>query len=371
MIVMKKTIVVTGTHLTPALAVIDQLRKTPEKWQIYYFGRRYTMEGKRVLSPEFRLLPAQKITLVNIPAGRLQRRFTLWTIPSLLRIPLGLVISFYHLVKIRPDVICSFGGYVSVPVVIAAKVLGIPGLTHEQTAAVGLANRINGLFVDRIAITFPQSRQFFPKEKTVLTGNPIRPEIFSSSKPLCRFPHPKPQIYLTGGSQGATALNQTVWKILPQLTARYNLIHQCGGHDYPRLKKSYQTLPKKIKDSYFLIDYLGPESIGWALNSDIIIGRSGANTVLEIAALGQPAILIPLPKTAHDEQRKNAKFLTSAGAGKIIEQKNLSGPILLTTIEEILANQKKYRLRAQKLKSKINLDAAGKIVKQIQQLARP
>lgn len=367
---MKKTIVITGTHLTPALAVIDQLRKAPEKWQIYYFGRRYTMEGKRNPSPESQLLPAQKITFINIPAGRLQRRFTPWTIPSLLKVPLGFAVSLYHLIKIKPDVLCSFGGYVSVPVVVAAKILGIPSLTHEQTAAAGLANRINSLFVDRIAITFPQSRQFFPKEKTVLTGNPIRPEIFSSPKPLYQFSCPKPQIYLTGGSQGASILNQIVWEILPQLTTRYNLIHQCGGHDYPKLKKKYQTLPQKIKSSYFLVDYLGPESIGWALNSDLIIGRSGANTVLEIAALGRPAILIPLPKTAHDEQRKNAKFLTSAGASKIIEQKNLSGPILLAAIEEVMTNEKQYRLQAQKLKSKINLNAAANIVKQIQQLAR-
>jgi len=366
---MKKTIVITGTHLTPALAVIEELQKTPKKWQIYYLGRRYTMEGKSIPSPESRLLPTKKVTFINIPAGRLQRRFTIWTIPSLLRIPLGLFVSLYHLIKIKPDVLCSFGGYVSVPVVIAGKILAIPSLTHEQTIVVGLANRINGFLVDRVAITFPQSQKFFPKEKTVLTGNPIRPEIFQSKKPLYHFAHRKPQIYLTGGGQGASSLNQAVWEVLPQLAGSYNLIHQCGGHDYPRLKKKYQSLSTAIKKSYFLIDYIDSESIGWAFNSDIIIGRSGANTVLEIAALGKPAILIPLPKTAHDEQRANAQLLTQAGAGEIINQENLSGPVLLAAINQMMAKHNQYRLQAQKLKQQANLDAAANIVKQLQQLA--
>ncbi|MDD3532144.1 MAG: UDP-N-acetylglucosamine--N-acetylmuramyl-(pentapeptide) pyrophosphoryl-undecaprenol N-acetylglucosamine transferase [Candidatus Shapirobacteria bacterium] len=366
---MKKTIVITGTHLTPALAVIEELKKNPEKWQIYYLGRRYTMEGKRTPSPESKILPAQKITFINIPTGRLQRRFTVWTIPSLLRVPLGLIVSLYHLAKIKPNVICSFGGYVSVPVVIAGKILTIPSLTHEQTGVVGLANRINSLFVNRVAVTFPQSQQFFPKEKTVLTGNPIRPEIFNSQKPLYNFTRRKPQIYLTGGSQGASVLNQAVWEVLPQLINSYNLIHQCGGHDYSKLKGKYQNLPKTTKEGYFLTDYIGPKSIGWAFNSDIIIGRSGANTVLEIAALGKSAIMIPIPKTAHNEQQINAQFLAKAGAGKIIEQKNLSGPTLLAKIEEMINNQRKYQARAQKLKQRINLDAAASIVRQLQELA--
>ena len=366
---MKKTIVITGTHLTPALAIIEELQKTPQKWQIYYLGRRYTMEGKSIPSPESRLLPTKKVTFINIPAGRLQRRFTIWTIPSLLRVPLGLFVSLYHLIKIKPDVLCSFGGYVSVPVVIAGKILAIPSLTHEQTVVVGLANRINGFLVNRVAITFPQSQQFFPKEKTVLTGNPLRPEIFQSKKPLYRFAHRKPQIYLTGGGQGASSLNQAVWEVLPQLVNGYNLIHQCGGHDYPELKKKYQSLSVTIKRGYCLVDYISPESIGWAFNSDIIIGRSGANTVLEIAALGKPAILIPLPKTAHDEQQANAQLLVQAGAGEIINQKTLSGQVLLATINQMMAKHNQYRLQAQKLKQQANLGAATNIVKQLQQLA--
>ncbi|MDD3679418.1 MAG: UDP-N-acetylglucosamine--N-acetylmuramyl-(pentapeptide) pyrophosphoryl-undecaprenol N-acetylglucosamine transferase [Candidatus Shapirobacteria bacterium] len=365
---MKKTIVITGTHLTPALAIIKELKKEPEKWEIYYLGRRYTMEGDKTASAESLLLPEKKINFVGIPAGRLQRRFTGWTIPSLLKVPLGFFTSLYHLAKIKPHVICSFGGYVSVPVIMAGKFLGVPSLTHEQTITVGLANRINGWLVDRVAITFPQSQKFFPKKKTVLTGNPIRSEIFQQSPALYRFLKKQPQIYLTGGSQGANILNKTVWPILPQLTEKYNLIHQCGGHDYPKLQRKYQQLSKKIKDAYFLVNYIKPDSIGWAFSSELIIGRSGANTILEIAALGKPAILIPLPKTSHNEQFLNARFLADQGGAVIISQQELSGKKLLKTIDQVFSNLNKYQHRAQKLKKQINTDAAKKIVDQLQQL---
>ncbi|MGI6278704.1 MAG: UDP-N-acetylglucosamine--N-acetylmuramyl-(pentapeptide) pyrophosphoryl-undecaprenol N-acetylglucosamine transferase [Patescibacteria group bacterium] len=368
---MKKTIVITGTHLTPALAVIKELKKSSSpKWQIYYLGRRYTMEGKKNRSAESLLLPQKKIKFINIPAGRLQRRFTVWTIPSLLKVPLGFITSLYYLNKIKPDVICSFGGYVSVPVMAAGKILSIPSLTHEQTTVVGLANRINSYLSDCVAITFPQSQKFFPASKTIVTGNPLRPEIFQKDKGLYQFGQKKPQVYITGGSQGAQIINKTVWSILPQLTKKYNLIHQCGAHDYPKLIKKYQKLPKKIKDAYFLVDYIRPESIGWALDSDLIIGRSGANTVLEIASLGKPAILVPLPKTSQNEQFFNALYLANRGGGKIIEQKNLSEKKLLKTINRVFANLKKYQAKAKKLKKEIKLDAASRITNKLQKLAQ-
>lgn len=364
----KKTIVFTGTHPTPALAVIKKLQENPSEWEIYYLGRKYTMEGSRFPSPESLLLPKEKVKFISIPAGRLQRHFTIWTIPSLLRIPLGFMVSLYWLAKIKPQVICSFGGYVSVPVIIAGKILGIPSLTHEQTATVGLANKINGYFVDRVAITFPDSRKFFPEKKVILTGNPIRQEIFQKGQPLYQFAQKRPQIYLTGGSQGAEILNKTIWSILPQITKAYNLIHQCGDHDYPKLQEKYRQLPQKIAQAYFLTNYLDPSSIGWAFNSDLIISRSGANTVLEIGALGKPAILIPLPKTANNEQVANASLLARQGGAIIIDQKDLSGPKLLAVVEKMMTNLSYYQKKAQKIKKQIKTDAAQRLVEELEKL---
>lgn len=367
---MKKTIFFTGTHLTPALAVIKELKKDPKRWQIYYLGRKYTMEGDKTQSPESLLLPKEGVKFINIPAGRFQRHFTCWTIPSLLRVPLGLVVSLYHLAKIKPNAICSFGGYVSVPVIIAGKLLGIPSLTHEQTITVGLANKINGRLVNRVAITFPESEKFFPKNKIVLTGNPIRPEIFQKDQAPYRFPQKKPQIYLTGGSQGAQILNETIWSILPKIVKNYNLIHQCGHRDYSKWQKKYHRLPKEIKQAYFLTSYIESRFIGWALSSDLIISRSGANTILEIGALGKPAILIPLPKTTHNEQILNAEFLASRGGGIIINQKSLSAPKLLIAIEQVMDNLSYYQEKAQKLKKQIKTDAAKRLVKELQKLTK-
>jgi UDP-N-acetylglucosamine--N-acetylmuramyl-(pentapeptide) pyrophosphoryl-undecaprenol N-acetylglucosamine transferase len=367
---MKKTIIITGTHLTPALAIIRKLQESPEEWQIYYLGRKHTMEADKSPSPESSLLPKEKVKFISIPAGRLQRCFTVWTIPSLLRVPLGFIISLYWLAKIKPDVICSFGGYVSVPVIIAGKLLGIPSLTHEQTATVGLANKINGHFVNRVAITFPDSRKFFPKKKTILTGNPIRPEILQSHQPLYQFFLERPQIYLTGGSQGARILNESIWAILPQITKKYNLIHQCGNYDYPKLQEKYHRLPQKIRQAYFLKNYLESSSVGWALNSDLIISRSGANIILEIGVLGKPAILIPLPKTANNEQVANANFLAAQGGAIIINQKDLSGPKLLAAIEKVMNNLAYYQKKAQKTKRQIKTNAAQRLVEELVKLIK-
>lgn len=366
-----KTIVVTGTHSTPALATIEELKKDQENdWQIYYLGRQFSMEGDKTPSPESIVFPEQGVSFIHIPAGRLQRRFTRYTVPSLLRIPWGCLVSLYWLFKIKPNIVCSFGGYVSVPVVLAAKLLAIPSLTHEQTATVGLANKINSFLVNRVAITFPQTRNLFPKGKTILTGNPIRSEIFDTTKPLHQFEKSRPTIYFTGGSQGASSLNEVIWSILPDLARKYNIIHQCGGHDYIKLKKQYRHLKKEVKEAYFLVDYIKSDSVGWALNSDLVVGRSGANTVLELAALARPAILIPLPKSANNEQLLNAHFLADQNQATIINQAEFSDQTLLATINQMMEHLTEYQSSACQVKEQIKTDAATRIVEQIQQLAK-
>jgi len=231
-----KRIIITGAHLTPALAIISELKERGN-WQIYYLGRKYTLEGDKTPSAESQVLPQVGIKFIPIPAGRLQRKFTRWTIPSLIRIPLGVIHSFWHLLKIRPDLVCSFGGYVSVPIVFAAWLLGIPSLTHEQTVVVGLANKINALFANKVAISFSDSAQFFPKKKVILTGNPLRQEIFKIGKPLFSLPKNRKTIYITGGSQGASVINQAVLEALPELIKNYNIIHQCGNKEFPKIAR--------------------------------------------------------------------------------------------------------------------------------------
>ncbi|PIS14983.1 undecaprenyldiphospho-muramoylpentapeptide beta-N-acetylglucosaminyltransferase [Candidatus Shapirobacteria bacterium CG09_land_8_20_14_0_10_38_17] len=357
-----KRIIITGAHLTPALAIISELKERGN-WQIYYLGRKYTLEGDKTPSAESQVLPQVGIKFIPIPAGRLQRKFTRWTIPSLIRIPLGVIHSFWHLLKIRPDLVCSFGGYVSVPIVFAAWLLGIPSLTHEQTVVVGLANKINALFANKVAISFSDSAQFFPKKKVILTGNPLRQEIFKIGKPLFSLPKNRKTIYITGGSQGASVINQAVLEALPELIKNYNIIHQCGNKEFPKIARKRKSLPVKWQQYYFLTGYVDPKDIGWVFkNAHLVISRGGANTILELAALGKPAIIIPIPWATHNEQMKNAKFLSDKGLAEILGQSKLNGQTLTQKIQKMNAHLNNYQKAGEKIKKEINRQSSQSLV---------
>lgn len=358
---MSKKIVITGGHLAPAMAVIEELRKRGG-WEIYYLGRKYAMEGEKILSEESKIIPNLGVKFIPVAAGRLQRRFTSWTIPSLLRVPVGFFQSLIFLWRIKPKVICSFGGYVSVPVVVAGWLLRIPILTHEQTVVFGLASKMNSFFANKVAVSFPQSLSYFPKDKVILTGNPLRKEIFEIIKPSW-FPVDQsssyPIIYITGGNQGSHVINMAVVEILPKLLEKYIVIHQTG-------EKDYQQMANKSQERYLVVPYVGPEEIGWVLNkASLIVSRAGANTVCEIAALGKPALFIPIPWSYQDEQTKNAQMLVESGIAEILPQSELSGASLFAKISKMAGNLDNYQRNVAQAKKLVELDAAQKIVEQI------
>jgi len=376
-----KKIVITGGHLAPALAVISELQKRSlpagrqGDWEIYYLGRKTAMEESNTSSVESRVIPTLGVEFIPISTGRLQRRFTRYTIPSLLRIPLGFFQALVQLRRIKPDVICSFGGYVSVPVVVVGKLLRIPILTHEQTVVFGLASKINSFFADKVAVSFKESLAHFPKSKVVLTGNPIREEIFQFQKPSW-FQPPVSNfqfrtIYITGGNQGSSVINSAVLEILPKLLEKFIVIHQCGDFDYGFVDETTATLGQRLKERYFLSNFVSHDEIGWVLSSaNLIISRAGINTVCEIAILGRPAIFIPIPWSFQDEQAKNAKMLVEAGIAEILPQSQLSGKTLLEKISQMMENLEKYQKNAQKAKSLITLDGGKRLVDEIVSLKR-
>lgn len=352
----QKRLVITGGHLTPALALINEIKKDRGKWQIYYFGRKYALEGLKKPSFESRTISQLKnVYFVPLEAGKIQRRWTRYTLVHLIKIPFGLLMAFFWLLKIRPKLIISFGGYLSVPVIIAGWFLGIPSITHEQTPVMGLANRINSFFVKKIAVSFPSLLSKLNSEKVVLTGNPLRSEIFKrkptqSSRLWPKINSPKPLLYITGGKTGSAIINQIIKKAIPRLTKKFFVIHQIG------LDPSMRPMRKK---DYLAIRFIGNNDIGWVLNRAVlVISRAGANTVLELAALKKQAILIPIPWSAGDEQRRNAQFLKNLGLAEIIEQDQFNEKILLTTITKIIKKTRQgqvksvsqdYRLAAEKL----------------------
>jgi len=202
-------IIVVGGHLSPALSVISHIKEH----EILYIGRKHTFEGDKALSLEYRVVSSSGINFKGISAARLQRKFTVNTIPSLLKFPIGFVQSFLILRNFKPNVVLGFGGYLEIPVILAAFILRIPTVIHEQSLGAGLANRISSFFSKKILISWESSLKFFPGKKTILTGLPLRNEILQSSSPE---KSEGKLIYVTGGSSGSHAINLLIEKNLKE-----------------------------------------------------------------------------------------------------------------------------------------------------------
>src|SRR3989344_131258 len=380
-------IIIIGGHLSPALSVLDSL---PKDWEILFFGRKYVFEGEKSLSLEYKTinnLPAGKaglkIPFEEILTGRLQRKFTKNTIPSLLKLPSGFFKAFIVLRKFKPDVVLGFGGYPQVPVVFASFFLKIPVVLHEQTLEAGLANKICTPIAEKICISWKSSANFFPKRKTILTGNPIRKDIIQSSG----FPGldnrsgagrvrssglDLPLIYVTGGSSGSHFLNSLIENLIQELLVNFKIIHQTGDSreykDYERLYNLYKKLPKKLRDNYSLYKFIDAQEVGRILNkAEFAIARSGINTVTEFIFTKKPAILIPLPFSQNNEQLKNALFLKKLGLGRMILQKEATPQVLLSNIQSMHKSINEYKKNLKNLKDLIKEDAADKIIEVVKQ----
>lgn len=356
----KKTLLIVGGHLAPALAIIEEVRKNRD-WQIVFLGRKFAMEGKIVPSLEYEVIPKLGIPFYSLETGRLQRKWTSQTIPSLLRIPLGFTQSFLLLLKLKPNTILSFGGYLSLPVVLSGWLLRIPIIIHEQTLTSGLGNRLASFLANLIAISHERSSLDFPYQKTRLVGNPIRSDILAAKKKKAR----PPLILITGGSQGSQTINKAVDKILPKLLDKYQVIHQTGLIDYNYFLRKKEKLPLNLQQRYQVLAIISPFQFGKVLErAALVVGRSGANTVSEIAAIGIPAIFIPIPWSERQEQLRNAESLEKVGLAKIITQDKLIPNLLLETVQDFLQNPPPFKALSA-AKKLIKKDAAEKLVRLI------
>lgn len=365
---MGKKIVIAGGHLTPALAVITQLQK--QDWQILFIGRKYALEGEQTVSVEYRVIKELGISFVSLITGRLQRNFTRYTLLSLLKVPIGFIQSLYYLLQFKPAVILSFGGYVALPIALAGWVLGVPVVTHEQSVVPGLATKIITRFAKKVCVSWKQTMDYLPKNKVIVTGNPIREEVFEEGVNLNEN---LPLIYITGGSLGAHVINEAVAEVLPRLLEKYQIIHQCGDSqvykDYEKLLNTCYLLPTTLKKRYVLIKYVESSDIGWVLNlADLVISRAGANTVTELAALGKPAILIPLPWAGQNEQLENAQLLEKAGTALILEQKDLTGESLYQCTMTMIQNLKIYQRNLKEAQKLVNPKAGDNLLKVINEI---
>ncbi len=340
-----RTVLFTGGHVTPALAVIDILQKEQSDVRILFAGRSYT-EKSNIPSFEYQEITHRKIPFFHIRAGRMNRSVSLATVVEIVKIPLGFFDVIRVLLREKPNLIVSFGGYIALPVSIVSSLFGIPIVTHEQTIRPGLANRIIGHLAKRVFTSFPESAQYFSKGKVEVSGNPMRRFASTSEGSREQVESSRPLIYVTGGSLGSHAINTHIEHILPTLLASYHLVHQTGNiqeyGDFERLTQLKKTLPHELAREYEIFEHVDSEKVGkYFKNADLIVTRSGANTFFEIILFQKPAILIPLPWSAFDEQRLHAHILKNAGVADIFEQEDDSQK-LLTMIQSIVSTPNTY-----------------------------
>lgn len=360
-------ILITGTHLTPALAVIEQF-KNDSNIDLVYIGRSSTMEGDKTKSIESQIFSNLGIKFLPLISGRLQKVLTPYTVLSLFKIPIGFIQAIYYLLIEKPDVILSFGGYISVPVVICSWLLNIKIIIHEQTLVSGFANTISSYFADKIAVSFSGGRLFRNKNITV-TGNPIRREILNpigtsddeEINKIINFSkkEKKPLIFITGGNQGSHVINEAISESLNKLTELGFVIHQTGDSKYKDFDKlSSLRLTLSDPERYLVRKWIDGSDFGFILkNADLAVSRSGINTMQELAFWRIPTIAIPLPYLFGNEQTVNAGYFEKAGLVKVLYQKDLTPENLLSEIKLILKNLNSLKEKALDVKNIIIPDA--------------
>lgn len=351
-------IVITGGHFSPAYSVIQKIRNSDE---VLVIGRRYAFEGDEGETFEYKLCSKNNIPFEILNSGRLQRKLTSRTIPSFLKFPKGIYQAINILRKYRPDVVVTFGGYIGLPVALAAKILHIPVVLHEQTQKAGLSAVLISKVASVVLISFDSSKRYFKNKKTILTGNPIRPEFFE--EPKNNFTIQKPAIYITGGSTGSHFINEMIGQIIPQLTQKYQVFHQSGNSSEYR---DYDKLSRLQNHNYVISQFFTPLEVFELLRkSDLVISRAGINTITEIIATNAAALLIPLPHGQRNEQMDNAIFVKNMGIGEYMLQDEITPLSLLDQINVMIKEQKKYRTHSLSASKSIRIDAVDKIIEQI------
>jgi UDP-N-acetylglucosamine--N-acetylmuramyl-(pentapeptide) pyrophosphoryl-undecaprenol N-acetylglucosamine transferase len=315
----------TGGHTYPALTTIRAVRARLEaagtRPQFLWVGVATGLEA--------RICRQQGIPFRAITTGKLRRsptpRELARNIADAFRIPLGMVQAFLIVARTRPDVVVSTGGYVCVPVGVAAWLLRRPLVMHEQVSALGLANRILARLATRVLLSHDSSLAHLrarARGRAVVTGNPIRPEVLAGDprRGLAAYGTgaEPPLVLVTGGATGALQVNELVAGVLPDVLPYCHMLHQSGEYGFAQAEAVAAALPEPLRRRYRVVDFIHDELPDVLAAADVVVARSGAGTTAELTALGKPAILIPLVPTGGDEQRRTARHLAQAGAARML-----------------------------------------------------
>jgi UDP-N-acetylglucosamine--N-acetylmuramyl-(pentapeptide) pyrophosphoryl-undecaprenol N-acetylglucosamine transferase len=372
-----------GGHVSVAVALIDELQERYDDLDktLLFVGGDLAMEGdKGGVSLEARRMEEKKVNFAVVRGGKLQRNFTFNTIPLLFRTLLGFFDAHKIVKEFQPEFVISTGGYVSIPVVFIAWLIKIPIYIHEQTAAVGLSNKICSRFAKKIYVTFPESIKYFDSRKTVHVGNAIRKSVFNTKgqgqltdylAQMVRQKKSYPIIYFSGGGFGSHILNITVRQMLPYLLQEFQVVLQTGDNqtfrDYDAIYSDWKSMRENLRSRLYVTKFVSDSEIGNLFaNVDMFVGRSGANTVYELGALGIPAILIPIPWVTHNEQELNAQILVNIGQAKILPEGELTPEKLNMTVERFWQKIREGLKVNKKVAAKtFRLDAVDKMISDI------
>ncbi len=346
----------TGGHIYPGIAIAQEFKRRNANCKVVFVGTARGLENK--------IVPREGFDLELIAVAALKGVSIVKRTKSLLMLPKSFLAVRSLIKKYHPEVVIGVGGYASGPMVLIASLMGVPTLIAEQNALPGFTNRMLSRFVKAAAVSFAEAKAFFGN-KAEITGNPVRAEFFAIA------PRPKSEttnIVITGGSQGARAINNAMLEALPLLEGykeKLSIVHQTGELDFEKIKAAYAKSPMKAEVKPFI-----EKIVDEFANADVVICRAGATTVAELAAAGRPALMIPFPLAADDHQRKNAEAVERAGAGRIILQSDLSGDRLAKELLALIMDTEKLAAMSVANKKLAHPDAAAKVVDIAEKIVR-
>ena len=373
----------TGGHVLPILAVVEEAKEIASQkdleLEFLHIGTNPEKEKE--------IIEEAGIKYDHVMTGKFRRYFSPQNFIDMFKVPLGILQAYFKVKKFDPDVVFGKGGFASVPAVVAAGWLHKKILIHESDTSPGLANKKLEKYATKIALGFARAAEYFPKGKTIVTGNPIRVEILLGNKEsglqTFGFDGARPIIFVTGGSTGARTVNHTIVKALPKLLEKYDVIHQCGQISLQDTLDCLGVFYKKdsIKkldhgyeisgQNYRLYPYLKKEMADAYACADIIIARAGASNITEIAALSKPSVLVPLPLGAsRGEQISNAGMFAKAGASKVFVNEQFKALDLIEYLDEVFTDKDVLRGMGTKAKQFYKSDAEEEIAKAILELAK-
>lgn len=363
----------TGGHFYPLIAVAQAIREKAKKKKI--LPPQYYYMGPTKYNP--RALFDNEMEFIGVPAGKIRRYFSLLNILDAFKTAWGCCSAVIKMYSVYPDVIFSKGGYAAFPALFAARILRIPVVMHESDSNPGRVSSWAGKYARKIALSYPDAAKHFKTDpsKIAYTGNPVRTEIAqplsNGAYEFLQLEQGTPVVFVTGGSQGAQRINDTVIEGLPELLDRYQVIHQTGRANLAEIRSTAGVI---LKDHpygyrYHPFDYLNELAMRMSAGvASVVVSRAGS-TIFEIAAWGLPSIIIPLPQSISHDQTENAFAYARAGAASVIEENNLSAHILIEEIDRIVGSPAITAAMKEHAKAFARLDSADIIADAILDIA--